>query len=137
MKANPESDKHGLRPISDEAQPSASTFGKRKAALAEKAAPQRERRRGGDRRKKPRRAELQDDRSADPVSSYRKRALALRELADADRNAERKRVLLKIVRDYERLADVLEAIDRVPAGSDDRSWDAIERKLRPRPTRDE
>jgi hypothetical protein len=136
MKADPESDKRGLRPVSGEAHASASTFGKRKAASSENVSPQRERRRG-DRRKKPRRADSTDDRSADPISSYRKRALALRELAEADRNAERKRVLLKIVRDYERLADVLEAIDRVPSGSDERSWDAIERKLRPHPARNE
>ena len=89
-------------------------FGKRKGEPP-KEAPGKDRRhqerRKGDRRKKPRRS-VRDDGIADHALSHRERAQILRVLANLDRHSERRRVLLKIAREYDRLAEINDEIDR-------------------------
>lgn len=46
------------------------------------------------------------------AASYRVRAEQLRTLADADTMVETRKMLIRIARDYEQMADSLEAIDR-------------------------
>ena len=46
------------------------------------------------------------------AASYRVRAEELRTLADADTMIETRKMLIRIARDYEQMADSLEAIDR-------------------------
>jgi hypothetical protein len=99
-------------------------FGKRRTASQDSEAeappesPFVERRRGGDRRKKSRRAPggAHDGNS---VENYREWAAALRGIAEMDRHSERQRLLLKIAADYARAAEVLAAIDSTAPAPDE------------------
>ena len=46
------------------------------------------------------------------AANYRVRAEELRTLAEADRMIETRKMLLRVARDYEQMAESLEAIDR-------------------------
>ena len=97
-----------------------SSFGKRSAAPSARdiEAPENERRSkdrrrsgGGDRRKSSRRAKLAEG-ASHPAASYREWGDALRGIANADHHAERRRTLLKLARDYDRIADILDVIGK-------------------------
>jgi hypothetical protein len=97
-----------------------SGFGKRSAAPSapNMEAPEHDRRTkdrrrsgGGDRRKSARRAKLAEG-ASHPAASYREWAESLRAIAHADHHGERRRTLLKLARDYDRIADILDTIDK-------------------------
>jgi hypothetical protein len=86
-----------------------SGFGKRKSAPERR---DRDRRKNERRKKARRGADGQLLDVSSEASCYRQCALALRGLVDLDRHVERRRTLLKMARDYERLADIVDERER-------------------------